>query len=181
MKSVVSRQSRDTSIPFDDYLAERAALIESFLDECVPGEDTPPETISRAVRYSLFAGGKRMRPILVLACADVLMCGFPSGKTSSTRVPIASLLHVVPRSRRATKRAVLGVSLRKKRSRGAVLFAIQRSRSPSPSQSTVAGLRASSTKSNPVMAETVAKRPPRVLRNAQLRSHPLSVPPSRIN
>lgn len=72
MKSVISRQSKAVSTRFDDYLAERAALIESFLDECVPGEDTPPGTISRAVRYSLFAGGKRIRPILVLACAEAV-------------------------------------------------------------------------------------------------------------
>ena len=72
MKSVASRQSKAVSTRFDDYLAERAAVIESFLDGCVPGEDTPPATISRAVRYSLFAGGKRMRPILVLACAEAV-------------------------------------------------------------------------------------------------------------
>jgi len=57
---------------FDAYLAERRALVEEFLDECVPSEDAAPETISRAVRYSLFAGGKRLRPILVLASAEAV-------------------------------------------------------------------------------------------------------------
>ena len=55
---------------FDDYMAARARLVESYLDSTVPSEDTPPATLSRAVRYSLFAGGKRLRPILVLASAE---------------------------------------------------------------------------------------------------------------
>jgi len=57
---------------FDAYLAERRALVEEFLEGCVPPEETAPETISRAVRYSLFAGGKRLRPILVLAAAEAV-------------------------------------------------------------------------------------------------------------
>ncbi len=57
---------------FERYLAGRAALVDAFLDRYLPGESTPPETISRAVRYSLFAGGKRMRPVLVLAAAEAV-------------------------------------------------------------------------------------------------------------
>jgi len=60
------------STDIDSYLAERRALVEEFLDTCVPAEDAAPETISRAVRYSLFAGGKRLRPILVLAAAEAV-------------------------------------------------------------------------------------------------------------
>lgn len=60
------------STEIDSYLAERRALVEEFLDTCVPAEDAAPETISRAVRYSLFAGGKRLRPILVLAAAEAV-------------------------------------------------------------------------------------------------------------
>lgn len=56
----------------DAYFAERRALVEEFLDTFVPAEDAVPETISRAVRYSLFAGGKRLRPILVLAAAEAV-------------------------------------------------------------------------------------------------------------
>lgn len=57
---------------FDAYLAERRAVVDAFLEQSVPSEDTPPATISRAVRYSLFAGGKRLRPILVLASAQAV-------------------------------------------------------------------------------------------------------------
>ncbi len=57
---------------FERYLAGRAALVEAYLDRYLPRESTPPETISRAVRYSLFAGGKRLRPVMALAAAEAV-------------------------------------------------------------------------------------------------------------
>src|SRR5712692_1132502 len=51
---------------FREYLAEQQQLIDSELDRLVPSENVPPETIHRAMRYSLFAGGKRVRPILCM-------------------------------------------------------------------------------------------------------------------
>src|ERR1041385_610431 len=47
-------------------LREYQQLVDGELDRLVPRETTPPETIHRAMRYSLFAGGKRIRPILCL-------------------------------------------------------------------------------------------------------------------
>jgi geranylgeranyl diphosphate synthase type II len=44
-------------------------LVDSELDRLVPPETVPPETIHRAMRYSLFAGGKRIRPILCIEAA----------------------------------------------------------------------------------------------------------------
>ncbi len=52
-----------------EYLTEQTRLVDAALDRCVPGESTPPETIHRAMRYSLFAGGKRIRPILCIEAA----------------------------------------------------------------------------------------------------------------
>jgi geranylgeranyl diphosphate synthase type II len=52
-----------------EYLAHRQQLVEAELDRLVPPESTPPETIHRAMRYSLFAGGKRIRPILCMESA----------------------------------------------------------------------------------------------------------------
>ncbi len=49
-----------------DYLAGRQRQIDAALDRLAPPETTPPETIHRAMRYSLFAGGKRIRPMLCL-------------------------------------------------------------------------------------------------------------------
>jgi geranylgeranyl diphosphate synthase type II len=52
-----------------DYLARQQTLVDGELDRLVPPESTPPETIHRAMRYSLFAGGKRIRPILCMEAA----------------------------------------------------------------------------------------------------------------
>ena len=54
----------------DKYLKEKRELVDRGLDTLLAGEDTYPRTIHRAMRYSLFAGGKRLRPVLVLASAE---------------------------------------------------------------------------------------------------------------
>jgi geranylgeranyl diphosphate synthase, type II len=57
------------------YLAEQTRLIDQELDRLTPPESEPPQTIHRAMRYSLFAGGKRVRPILCLAAAAAVRGG----------------------------------------------------------------------------------------------------------
>jgi len=59
------------SPPFDlcNYLAERQALVEEALEHFLPV--TYPEKIYEAMRYSLLAGGKRLRPILCLATCEL--------------------------------------------------------------------------------------------------------------
>lgn len=52
-------------------LSEWRALIDARLDEIVPSEQTPPAEIHAAMRWSLFAGGKRFRPALALAVGQV--------------------------------------------------------------------------------------------------------------
>jgi geranylgeranyl diphosphate synthase type II len=52
-----------------EYLAQQQKLVDGQLDRLVPPETQIPETIHRAMRYSLFAGGKRIRPILCLEAA----------------------------------------------------------------------------------------------------------------
>ncbi len=58
--------------PLEAYLAERKALIDDALERFLPGAEDGPEIIHQAVRYSLFAGGKRIRPILCLAAAEAV-------------------------------------------------------------------------------------------------------------
>jgi geranylgeranyl diphosphate synthase type II len=53
-------------------LEEHRVLVEQALDAALPPAHTWPETIHRAVRYSLFAGGKRIRPMLVMAAGDAV-------------------------------------------------------------------------------------------------------------
>ena len=55
-----------------EYLAQQQRLVDTELDRLVPPETTPPETIHRAMRYSLFAGGKRIRPILCIEAAGAI-------------------------------------------------------------------------------------------------------------
>ena len=64
-----------------DYLARQRRLIDEELGRLVPPETTPPETIHRAMRYSLFAGGKRIRPILCMEAARAI-AGDPDGIAS---------------------------------------------------------------------------------------------------
>src|SRR5437870_10985585 len=52
------------------YLVARQKLIDRALDRYLPKANTKPATLHRAMRYSLFAGGKRLRPILCLAAAE---------------------------------------------------------------------------------------------------------------
>jgi geranylgeranyl diphosphate synthase type II len=52
-----------------DYLARQQVLVDTELDRLVPAETVEPVTIHRAMRYSLFAGGKRIRPILAMEAA----------------------------------------------------------------------------------------------------------------
>jgi geranylgeranyl diphosphate synthase, type II len=59
------------------YLETRSDAVNRALDKFLPPEATPPATIHKAMRYSLFAGGKRMRPALCLAAAEA--CGGGSG------------------------------------------------------------------------------------------------------
>jgi geranylgeranyl diphosphate synthase type II len=54
------------------YLADRRAAVDRALEAALPGEDVPPATVHRAMRYSLFAGGKRLRSILVIAGAEAV-------------------------------------------------------------------------------------------------------------
>ncbi|MHB1125346.1 MAG: polyprenyl synthetase family protein [Bacillota bacterium] len=52
------------------YLRERTDLVNRSLDIYLPGENEVPETIHKAMRYSIFAGGKRLRPILAIAAVE---------------------------------------------------------------------------------------------------------------
>ncbi|MEK6303106.1 MAG: polyprenyl synthetase family protein [Acidobacteriota bacterium] len=55
-----------------DYLARRAVEINAWLECLVPTEDVEPRQLHKAMRYSLLAGGKRLRPALALAAGEAL-------------------------------------------------------------------------------------------------------------
>ena len=55
------------------YLTQRTKLVDRALNRFLPKESVKPVTIHKAMRYSIFAGGKRLRPVLVIAAAEA--CG----------------------------------------------------------------------------------------------------------
>ncbi|MGB6606983.1 MAG: polyprenyl synthetase family protein [Atribacterota bacterium] len=56
---------------FNKYLENNKNIIDKTLDEYLPPEENPPSIIHKAMRYSVFGGGKRIRPILTLATAEL--------------------------------------------------------------------------------------------------------------
>jgi geranylgeranyl diphosphate synthase type II len=71
------------------YLVSHQKLIERALDRYLPKANTRPATLHRAMRYSLFAGGKRLRPILCLAAAGACV-----GKIGNA-LPLACALECI--------------------------------------------------------------------------------------
>src|SRR4051812_29887611 len=69
-RSKVKVQSR---FDLNEFLVTRTDAVNRALDKFLPSETTKPATIHKAMRYSLFAGGKRMRPAVLIAAAAA--CG----------------------------------------------------------------------------------------------------------
>ena len=57
-------------LDFKAYVEARRAMVDAALDRVLPPESAAPATIHRAMRYSVLAPGKRLRPILVIAGAE---------------------------------------------------------------------------------------------------------------
>ena len=79
-----------------EYLRSQQELIDRHLDLLVPAESVPPQSIHRAMRYSLFAGGKRIRPILFLEAARSIagdVDGAPSAACPLEFIHTYSLIH----------------------------------------------------------------------------------------
>jgi geranylgeranyl diphosphate synthase type II len=56
---------------FKKFLEDKKNIIDKALDEYLPSEEKSPSIIHKAMRYSVFGGGKRIRPILTLATAEL--------------------------------------------------------------------------------------------------------------
>ena len=54
------------------YLKEKIALVDTALEQYLPREEERPRSIHKAMRYSVFAGGKRVRPVLMLAACEAV-------------------------------------------------------------------------------------------------------------
>lgn len=71
------------------YIAERRALVDRALDRRLPKEEGPAGEVMRAMRYSVFAGGKRVRPILCLAACEAV------GGDMEQALPVACALECI--------------------------------------------------------------------------------------
>ena len=60
------------SLDLAAYMRQRSAAVDAALERFLPAESTRPETLHKAMRYSVFAGGKRLRPVLVIAGAEAV-------------------------------------------------------------------------------------------------------------
>ncbi|MGD0132350.1 MAG: polyprenyl synthetase family protein [Bryobacteraceae bacterium] len=79
-----------------EYLTGQQARVDAALERWVPPESTRPESIHKAMRYSLFAGGKRIRPILCMAAAEAvsdLAAGIESCACTLELIHTYSLIH----------------------------------------------------------------------------------------
>jgi len=71
------------------YLEERIRLVEAALDKFLPKVDTLPSTLHDAMRYSVFAGGKRIRPVLMMAACEAV------GGTAPQVLPAACAIEMI--------------------------------------------------------------------------------------
>lgn len=69
-----------------DYLTARSSEVDAALHAFLPGENECPESLHTAMRYSVFAGGKRLRPAFCLAAAEA--CG---GEISAALPPACAV------------------------------------------------------------------------------------------
>ena len=71
------------------YLAEKKILIDAAIDVMVPREQKQPGILHEAIRYSLFAGGKRVRPILAIIGSEIV------GGSIQTVMPLAVAIECI--------------------------------------------------------------------------------------
>ena len=81
--------SEGTRPRLDQGLEQRRRDVDAALDQALLPEAAWPATVHRAVRYSLFAGGKRIRPILVLAAGEAV------GGLPSDLMPLACAVEMI--------------------------------------------------------------------------------------
>jgi geranylgeranyl pyrophosphate synthase len=65
--------------PLAQFLTESRALVDAALEQYLPSPPACPAIVAEAMRYSVFAGGKRLRPMLTLAAAAVVEDRSPKG------------------------------------------------------------------------------------------------------
>ncbi|EEF31206.1 geranylgeranyl pyrophosphate synthase 7, chloroplastic [Ricinus communis] len=75
------------AFPFEEYMATKAKHVNKALDEAIPLQN--PVKIHDAMRYSLLAGGKRVRPVLCIAACELV------GGDEATAMPAACAMEMI--------------------------------------------------------------------------------------
>jgi geranylgeranyl diphosphate synthase type II len=86
---MMKRSDPASQMDIKAYLNSRKGMVDKSLEALVPPTGTFPPKVFEAMRYSLFAGGKRVRPIMAVASAEAL------GARISGLLPIAASLELI--------------------------------------------------------------------------------------
>ncbi len=77
------------------WIEERRALVEARLEQALPAAHTSPKRLHEAMRHSVFAGGKRLRPLLCLAAAEAVSTAPEAEDVRRRALPAACALEMV--------------------------------------------------------------------------------------
>ena len=83
----------NAATPLAEYLRDRCALVDEALERYLPAPPRCPDRLAEAMRYSVMAGGKRLRPILTLAAAEA--AGGDESATHRHALPAACALEFI--------------------------------------------------------------------------------------
>jgi len=73
----------------EEYLETKKKIVDRALEEYLPKRDGFSSEISESMRYTLFAGGKRIRPVLCMASAETV------GGSANTVLPVACAIEMI--------------------------------------------------------------------------------------
>jgi geranylgeranyl diphosphate synthase type II len=95
----MSERAAAPALPLDRWIDDRRAAIEDALERALPAPPTCPALIADAMRYSVRAGGKRLRPLLALAAAETVgAIGRPpiaADEVCARAMPLACALELI--------------------------------------------------------------------------------------
>ena len=77
------------------FLERVRSLVDEALERHLPRPPDCPPLLAEAMRYSLFAGGKRLRPLLTLAAADAVRANRPESKAIGDALPAACAVEMI--------------------------------------------------------------------------------------
>ncbi|OPY57543.1 MAG: Farnesyl diphosphate synthase [Pelotomaculum sp. PtaU1.Bin035] len=83
------RRLEGEKVNFNEALDKRAAIVEEALDRYLPSADVYPQILHQAMRYSVMSGGKRLRPVMVMAVAEA------AGGKADNVLPAACALEMI--------------------------------------------------------------------------------------